>query len=123
MPPSPNGTPWVVEIEDPASIHLELLHIPPPSTVPTTPAGGRRRCSAGLRSWVVGSREPRHRSDSPAVSPSAFRLSRPSPRAVDRAVAAVALACTVIGVWLGSLAPATSPVSAPRAAGVQHRVS
>ena len=124
MPTSPLGTPWVVEIEDPASVQPELLHIPTPPFIPTTPAGGRRRCSTGLRSWVAGTREPRHRSDASAVYwPQLVpRLPRRSADARDRAVMAVGLTCTVVGVWLGMLAPASSPVSAPPAAGVQHRV-
>jgi hypothetical protein len=124
MPPSPLGKPWVVEIEDPASVQPGLLHISEPLAVPTTPAGGRRRCSSALRSWVSGSREPRHRRESSTLRWSQLVTRRPRRLADtrDRATVVVGLTCTVIGVWLGLLAPASSPVSAHPAAGVQHRL-
>lgn len=123
MPPSPASTPWAVEINDPGSVHPRLLPTPLLDCTPTTPAGGRRRCPAGLRIRVGGSREPRHRRDGVALSWSqlALHVPRPAVRTQDRAVVAVTLVCTLIGVWLGSLAPASSPVSAPTAAGAQHR--
>lgn len=123
MPPSPTDAPWVLEIEDPASVRLQALHTPLPDSTPTTPTGGRRGCSVGLRSRVAGSREPRHRRDGVAVSWSQLALHAPRPtvRSQDRAVMAVTLICTLIGLWLGSLAPTSSPVSAPTAAGTQHR--
>jgi hypothetical protein len=123
MPPSPTDTPWVVDIEDPSSVRPQLLHTPLPDSTPSTPTGGRRGCPARLRSRVAGSREPRHRRDGVAVSWSqlAVHAPRPAIRTQDRAVMAVTLICTLIGVWLGSLAPASSPVSAPTAAGAQHR--
>jgi hypothetical protein len=145
MPPSPPTAPWVLEIEDPASVRPELLR-PLGSrspgqghaalAVPLTPAGGRRACSLTFRVRADRAREwarlptrdsvesPRHRGRPADVNWAllARRTLRPEARPWDRVTIAVVSTCTVIGVWLGALAPPSSPVSAPSAAGALHSV-
>jgi hypothetical protein len=142
MPPSPTTAPWVLEIEDPASVRPELLRpLASPNSgegcavlaVPLTPAGGRRACSLSLRVRAERARErtrlpardtvePRHRGRPVDVDWAllARRALRPQAQPWDRVTIVVVSTCTVIGVWLGALAPPSSPVSAPSAAGALH---
>lgn len=147
-PPSLNtGYPLVLEIDDLEAVCPDLLDqwVHPSRVLPTglqgapvTPPGGRRACAERVRSRAfLGHAFPRraqgrrygaglHRGDRAAASMTRRRRTQrrsPGRQAFDRLTTAVVCLCTLVGVWLGVDAPASSPVAASALTSVSHSVA